>query len=181
MRVGWMEMPTIAAILVGSLCKALLFDLFSGAAGGPWDGALLVASVLFGASLLAWAAFQGVAATPARFPRGVPGRRSRSPPNGRARARCPGASRSPLQSYLQPTHQRKGNHDTDQYLLCLVLVSDGTPVGYDPGTPIPSGRLDGGLQQLASPPDPPWAHRVLRHGHAEPPVRVYRASHGNRS
>lgn len=66
LAVGWMEMLTITAILVGSLCGALFFDLFSRASGGPWDGAFLVASLLLGASLLAWAAFQGVASTPAQ-------------------------------------------------------------------------------------------------------------------
>ncbi len=66
LAVGWMEMLTIAAILVGSLGGALMFDYFTRATAGPWVGAFLVACVLFAASLLAWLFFQGVALTPSQ-------------------------------------------------------------------------------------------------------------------
>ena len=64
--VGWMEMLTIAAILLGSLSGALMFDLFSRVAGGPWQGAFAAACLLSVLALSAWILFRGAETTPAR-------------------------------------------------------------------------------------------------------------------
>ena len=64
--VGWMEMLTVAAILLGSFGGGWLFDLWTRLAGrDPWSGAIHVGWILTALSGLAFLVFLGVEKTPA--------------------------------------------------------------------------------------------------------------------
>lgn len=64
--VGYMEMATITAILVGSFAGGTLFSHWLAATLAPWTAALNVAVVLGVLSVAAWAVFQLAAPTPAQ-------------------------------------------------------------------------------------------------------------------
>ena len=62
--VGWMEMLTVAAILLGSFGGGRLFDLRTARLGDPWAGAIAVGWILTVLALLAFVVLQGVEQTP---------------------------------------------------------------------------------------------------------------------
>ncbi|MBA4138182.1 MAG: hypothetical protein C0518_12770, partial [Opitutus sp.] len=64
--VGYMEMATITAILVGSFAGGTMFSHWLVATGLPWTAALNVALVLGVLSVAAWGFFQFAAPTPAQ-------------------------------------------------------------------------------------------------------------------
>ncbi|MBL9215083.1 MAG: MFS transporter, partial [Opitutaceae bacterium] len=64
--VGYMEMFTITAILVGSFAGGVMFSLWLGRGGDPWQAALNTVWVLTGLAALAWAGFQVARRTPAQ-------------------------------------------------------------------------------------------------------------------
>ncbi len=64
--VGYMEMFTITAILVGSFAGAMLFSYWSKLAGDPWAGAINTSGVLAVLAVLAWGWFQLAERTPAQ-------------------------------------------------------------------------------------------------------------------
>lgn len=71
--VGWLEMLTIVAVLVGSVCGRMMFDHWArplhDPLHDPWAGALWTAVVLGAASLVTVVVFLGVEATPAQSSR----------------------------------------------------------------------------------------------------------------
>jgi acyl-[acyl-carrier-protein]-phospholipid O-acyltransferase / long-chain-fatty-acid--[acyl-carrier-protein] ligase len=64
--VGYMEMATITAILVGSFAGGWMFSHWLVAEGDPWRAAQYTAGVLAVLSVVAWAVFQVAAPTPAQ-------------------------------------------------------------------------------------------------------------------
>jgi acyl-[acyl-carrier-protein]-phospholipid O-acyltransferase/long-chain-fatty-acid--[acyl-carrier-protein] ligase len=64
--VGYMEMATISAILVGSFAGSALFSHWLAAGNAPWQAALNVSLLLGVLSVAAWAIFQLAAPTPAQ-------------------------------------------------------------------------------------------------------------------
>ncbi|MDP2138721.1 MAG: MFS transporter, partial [Candidatus Didemnitutus sp.] len=67
--VGYMEMFTITAILVGSFAGGLMFSHWFTLSGDPWQAALNTGVVLGVLSVVAWTLFQFAAATPAQSPK----------------------------------------------------------------------------------------------------------------
>ncbi len=67
--VGWMEMLTIVAVLVGSVFGRAMFDDWNHSLHDPWLGAMRTAMVLGVGSLVAVAVFAGVERTPAQSTR----------------------------------------------------------------------------------------------------------------
>lgn len=64
--VGYMEMATITAILVGSFAGGWMFSHWLVEGGDPWRAAMNTSLVLMVLSFLAWAIFQVAAPTPAQ-------------------------------------------------------------------------------------------------------------------
>ncbi len=64
--VGYMEMFTVTAILVGSFAGGWLFSHWLSVGGDPWRAALLVSTTLWVLAGLAWAIFQLTQPTPAQ-------------------------------------------------------------------------------------------------------------------
>ncbi len=67
--VGYMEMFTITAILVGSFAGGLMFSHWFTLSEDPWKAAFNTSVVLGVLSVLAWAIFQFAATTPAQSPK----------------------------------------------------------------------------------------------------------------
>jgi acyl-[acyl-carrier-protein]-phospholipid O-acyltransferase/long-chain-fatty-acid--[acyl-carrier-protein] ligase len=67
--VGWMEMLTITAILIGGFAGGWMFDeLTRILQNNPWSGALWGMAILTLGALVAWGVFSGVRVTKARAP-----------------------------------------------------------------------------------------------------------------
>lgn len=64
--VGYMEMATIGAILVGSWAGGTMFSAALGNGAAPWEAAFQISVVLGALSIVAWGIFQFAAPTPAQ-------------------------------------------------------------------------------------------------------------------
>ena len=53
--VGWMEMFSVSALLLGAYFGGRMFDHWAMVKGGPWQGAFWTAMVLGGSSMMGWA------------------------------------------------------------------------------------------------------------------------------